>query len=149
MVTPDERMKILQMLQEGQITPESAADLLRAVDEAPVETGVSVSTGVPVPAGTQQPAKAAVPVEGVQAGGNKPRWLRVRVTDTDTGRPRVNVRLPMSLVSMGLKLGARYSPEIEGIDIESLLLAAQSAETGPFVDVYDEDDGEHVEVFLE
>lgn len=137
MVTPDERMKILQMLQEGRITPESAADLLRAVDEAPVA------------AEAQPPVKVAAPVEDIQTNGSKPRWLRVRVTDTDTGRPRVNVRLPMSLVSMGLKLGARYSPEIEGIDLEALLLAAQSAETGPFVDVYDEDDGEHVEVFLE
>jgi len=61
----------------------------------------------------------------------------------------VNVRMPISLVNLGLKLGARYSPEIEGLDLAELLHAAQVSDAGSFVDVYDEEDGEHVEVFLE
>ena len=61
----------------------------------------------------------------------------------------MNVRLPISLVNVGFKLGSQFAPEIEGVDFEELIRAANSGETGAFVDVYDEDDGEHVEVFLE
>jgi hypothetical protein len=134
MVTVEERKKILQMLQEGKLTPEAAAQLLKAMgDEA----------DSPEPPRPADRFPSDVPSVG------KPRWLRVRVTDTDTGRPRVNLRVPVALVDMGLKLGARFSPEIDGIDIKALLQAAQMEGAGPFVDVYDEDDGEHVEIFLE
>jgi hypothetical protein len=81
--------------------------------------------------------------------GRKPRWLRVRVTDTDTGRPRVNVRLPISMVSVGLKMGSRFAPQVEGLDADQLMSVIESGELGQIVDVYDEEDGEHVEVFLE
>jgi hypothetical protein len=139
MVTAEERIKILQMLQEGRITPEAAAQLLQALGEGE-------------PAAASQPNRAALasadPLPPLEPG-RSPRWLRVRVTDTDTGRPRVNVRLPISLVNLGLKIGARYTPEIEGVDIGALIEAAQAGDSGAFVDVYDEEDGEHVEVFLE
>jgi hypothetical protein len=137
MVTAEERFKILSMLQEGRITPEAATELLQAMgDEFPE------APSAPGHFSTENPFPPAEP-------GPKPRWLRVRVTDTNTGRPRVNVRLPISLVNLGLKLGAKYSPEIEGMDLGALLAAAQSSEAGPMVDVYDHEDGEHVEVFLE
>src|SRR5512133_1526004 len=133
MVTAEERIKILQMLQEGKISSEAAAQLLQALGDNDAE--------VPQPEKSVQ-----VPLS---EPGRKPRWLRVRVTDTNSGRPRVNVRLPMSLVNLGLKLGARYTPEIEGLDVQALIEAAQAGENGAFVDVFDEEDGEHVEVFLE
>jgi hypothetical protein len=143
MASTDERLKILQMLQEGQISAESAAQLLQAVEEAPAHAPVQVPAA---------PARAAIPNPGgdgdaISAG--RPRWLRVRVTDTDTGRPRVNVRLPISLVNVGLKLGSHFTPEIDGLNIDELIQAASTGDTGAFVDVYDEEDGEHVEVFLE
>ncbi len=138
MVTAEERMRILQMLKEGKITPEAAAQLLEAMGDGAEQEAASQS-------------QAALPAEPVvdEFSGRKPRWLHVRVTDTNTGRPRVNVRMPISLVNLGLKLGARYSPEIEGLDLAELLHAAQVSDAGSFVDVYDEEDGEHVEVFLE
>lgn len=123
------------MLQEGRISPEAATDLLQAM-EADVPAAVEVPPANPFP---------------VSEPGSKPRWLRVRVTDMKSGRPRVNVRLPISLINLGLKVGAKYAPEIEDMDVGALLRAAQEsdAEAGPFVDVYDHEDGEHVEVFLE
>jgi hypothetical protein len=135
MVTAEERVKILKMLQEGRISPEAATDLLQAM-EADVPAAVEVPPANPFP---------------VSEPGSKPRWLRVRVTDMKSGRPRVNVRLPISLINLGLKVGAKYAPEIEDMDVSALLQAAQEsdAEAGPFVDVYDHEDGEHVEVFLE
>jgi hypothetical protein len=33
--------------------------------------------------------------------------------------------------------------------VQELIEAAQTGDSGAFVDVYDEEDGEHVEVFLE
>jgi hypothetical protein len=136
MVTAEERIKILQMLQEGKISSEAAAQLLQAMGDGEPAAHTPLA----------QPDRAApVAIEP----GRQPRWLRVRVTDTNSGRPRVNVRLPISLVNLGLKLGARYTPEIEGLDVGALIEAAQTGDSGAFVDVYDEEDGEHVEVFLE
>lgn len=142
MVSSEERMRILNMLQEGQVTPEQAAQLLQALDEAP-----AAARPRPTPAHAPQPIVEHMPAVGEP--GRPPRWLRVRVTDMDTGRPRVNVRLPLSLVNVGLKMGKQFAPEIEGMDFNEVVKAIQDGETGTFVDVYDEDDGEHVEVFLE
>jgi hypothetical protein len=137
MVTAEERIKILQMLQDGKISSEAAAQLLQAMGD-----------GEPAAPPPQTKPERAAPAVAIEPG-SKPRWLRVRVTDTDTGRPRVNVRLPISLVDLGLKIGARYTPEIEGLNVQELIEAAQTGDSGAFVDVYDEEDGEHVEVFLE
>ena len=133
MATADERIKILQMVQEGKISAEEAAELLEALDEG-VRTDLTGST--------------SAPAEGAVVG-RKPRWFRVRVTDTDSGKPRVNVRLPLSMVSIGLKMGSRFSPEIEGLDASELMRLIESGEVGQIVDVQDSNDGEHVEVFLE
>lgn len=133
MATMEERMKILQMVQEGKITPEDAAGLLEALEEGGDEGRVA----------------GIVVNEMNTTQGRKPRWLRVRVTDTNTGKPRVNVRLPMSLVNVGLKMGSRFAPEVEGLDMDMLSEAIASGEVGQIVDVVDEQDGEHVEVFLE
>lgn len=157
MVTAEERLKILQMLQDGKISAEAAAQLLQAMGEdepqpaprqAPFERRSSMENRWATPPAPQAPAAPDAP-EAAAEPGRRPRWLRVRVTDTDTGRPRVNVRLPISLVGLGMKLGAKFTPEIEGLDVQALLEAAQTGDTGAFVDVFDEDDGEHVEVFLE
>jgi len=137
MATTEERMKILAMVQEGKITPEDASQLLEAINSAPT------------PPRHSRPAAPVPPGEELGGLGRKPRWLRVRVTDTESGKPRVNVRLPISMVSVGLKMGSRFAPQIEGLDGAELMQIIESGELGQIVDVYDEDDGEHVEVFLE
>jgi hypothetical protein len=132
MATTEERLKILKMIQDGKITAEDGAKLLEALESRRPGPGVSSRTdGIP-------PA----PMKGA-------RFMRVRVTDTATGKPRVNVRLPVGLVNAGLKMGARFSPEIQGLDMDELNRYINSGETGQIVDVYDDEDGEHVEVFLE
>jgi hypothetical protein len=134
MSTQEERLQILTMLAEGKIKADEAARLIEALDKMP-------------------PAqKASAPVEGVPpAGGTgkSTRWLRVRVTDTDSGKVRVNVRLPVGLIKAGTRFGARFAPEIEGMDIDQLISYIDSGEMGQIVDVQDEEDGEHVEVFIE
>jgi SHOCT-like domain len=141
MATMEERMKILQMVQEGKITPEDAAQLLEAINTGSAEAA-------PAPRRPGSPA-SPFPPEGPLGPGRKPRFLRVRVTDTDSGRPRVNVRLPISMVSVGLKMGSKFAPQIEGLDADQLMQIIESGDLGQIVDVVDDEDGEHVEVFLE
>lgn len=128
MSTSEERLKILRMVQEGKISAEEAIQLIEALDFRP---------DIPEPPTPPTPPRGGA------------RWLRVRVTDTNTGRVRVNVRLPINVVSAGLKMGAKFSPEVEGLDMDMLMSFIRSGEVGQVVDVYDEEDGEHVEVFVE
>ena len=132
MASTEERMRILMMIQEGKISAAEGARLIEALEE---------SSEKPIPP-TTRPSR-------VSTGGRKPQYLRVMVTDTDTGKSRVNVRLPVSLIDSGLRMGARFAPEIEGLNMEDLNAWLSSGEMGQIVDVFDEDDGEHIEVFLE
>ena len=77
------------------------------------------------------------------------RLNRQSVTDTDTGKVRVNVRLPLGVVKAGLKMGMRFVPEAEGLDKEQLMTAIDQGVVGTIFDMYDDKDGEHVEVVIE
>ncbi len=131
MASTEERMRILMMIQEGKISAAEGARLIEALDEI------------------SEPTPPTPPVPGSVSVGKKPRYLRVLVTDTDTGKARVNVRLPVSLINSGLRMGAKFAPEIEGLEMDDLNAWMNSGEVGQIVDIFDEEDGEHVEVFLE
>ena len=79
-------MQILKMLEAGQITAEEAARLLDALKGSK---------------------------EQKTENENRASWFRVRVTDTQTGRTKINVNIPMSLVTQGLKIGARFASDVE------------------------------------
>ena len=125
MATPDERMRILKMISAKQITAEEGAGLLEALRGAPAAK---------VPSGNE-PGKA--------------RWLRVRVADRPSGRTKVNVSLPIGLVDVGLKLGARFAPEMVGMDINAIQVALKNGVQGRIVAMDDEQDDERVEIFVE
>lgn len=139
MATNEERMKILKMVAEGKITAEEADQLLEALEESERVPGASRPGVPPMPSAPEMPP----------APGRKPRWLHVRVTDTNTGRTRVNVRLPVSMINIGLKMGSKFAPEVDGLNMDELMRMIESGEIGQIVDVTDEEDGEHVEVYLE
>lgn len=126
MATTEERMQILRMIEEGKISAGEGAELLRALD-------------------LKDTAKTSEPLRGASA----PRWFRVRVTDLTTGRNKVNVNIPMGLVNVGIKMGARFAPEVEGLNYEEIMEAIRSGEQGKVIDVTDSEDGERVEIFLE
>jgi hypothetical protein len=47
-------------------------------------------------------------------------------------------------------MGARFAPAgLEGLDMDKIIAAIKSGGDGKIVDVSDEEDGEHVEVFIE
>jgi hypothetical protein len=133
-MTGEERLKILKMVQEGKINAEDAVELLSALDVATAHKGSQAA-----PAGS-----------GAMPGRRDNRWFRVRITDSDTGKTRVNVRLPINMVSAGLKMGMRFAPvQVEGLDSSELMDFIRSGEVGQIVDIFDDEDGEHVEVFIE
>ena len=131
MASTEERMRILMMIQEGKISAAEGAQLIEALDEL------------------NEPAPPAPPAPGEFSVGKKPHYLRILVTDSDTGKTRVNVSLPVSLINSGLQMGAKLVPEVEGLSLDDLSAWMTSGEVGQIVDVFDEEDGEHIEVFLE
>ncbi|RMF29968.1 MAG: hypothetical protein D6759_12855 [Chloroflexi bacterium] len=125
MATAEERLQILKMIESGQITAEEGAQLLEALREEDRRREKRWPGG----------------------RGRKPRWFRVRVTDLDTGRSKVNINLPWGLINVGLRMGARFAPN--DIDLEEVMEAIRSGAEGKIVDVVDEEDGERVEIFVE
>jgi hypothetical protein len=85
---------------------------------------------------------------GANPGG--PQWFRVRVTNIATGRTRATVNIPLALAEWGLQIGARFAPEVADVDLAELSrLLNEKGTEGKIVDVLDEEDGEHVEIFIE
>jgi hypothetical protein len=125
MATSEERMRILKMISEKQITAEEGARLLEALRGAPAGEA----------SGRSEPGKA--------------RWLRIRVTDRPSGRTKVNVNLPIGLVDVGLKMGARFAPEMAGMDVSAIQAALKEGVQGRIIEVDDEQDDERVEIFVE
>jgi hypothetical protein len=123
MATTEERLRILKLIEEGKITAEEGARLLEALNK-----------------GSRRQASASE---------TESRWLRVRVTDLRSGKPALNVTLPLSLVNVGLRVGARFVPDVEGIDLANVASALQQGVTGKIMDVVDDDEGQRVEIYVE
>lgn len=128
MANSEERMKILKLIEEGKISADEGSKLLSALSDT--------RRGIPTP-----------PRPPGMGGGA--RWLRVRVTDTRTGRSKASVQIPLALVDAGMKIGAHFAPEVEGVDMSNVMEALRMGVTGKIIDVVDENDGEHVEIFVE
>jgi len=124
----EEIKKVLEMLKEGKINDDEAAELLAALREAKEKEEIT-------PLSTK-----------------KKRFLKIRVTKGE--KPKVNVTIPFSLVNWGLNLASKLgkdSVNIEGkeipIDMDELNKAMNDPEfTGKIVDVVEEEKGEHVEI---
>ena len=123
--TNEERMKILQMLEEGKVTAEEAATLLRALEGG----------------------RRATPAGSTPTG--KRQFLRIQVTDMTSGTAKVNVTVPMGLVGAGLRMAERFAPEFEGFDMQELEELLASGAGGKLVEVTDEEDNERVEIYVE
>ncbi len=129
MATAEERMQILKMVENKQITAEDAAKLLATLESQDRKS----DTAVPPPSPATQG-----------------RWFRVRVTDLKTGKRKVNVNIPLGLVDVGLKMGAKFAPAgLEGLDMNQIMAAVKSGGEGKIVDVENEDESEHIEIFVE
>jgi hypothetical protein len=127
MTTAEERMRILHMIQEGKISAEEGAKLLEALGSS----------------------RKRPPAPPPRHPGRDARLLRVRITDLDTGKTKVNVNIPMGLVSVGVRLGARFMPSNADVDYDEIMAAIDEGSSGKIVDVEDAESGERVEVWIE
>ena len=122
-----ERKRILQLVNEKKITPEEGATLLETIRQS--ET----------PAERPAPGNAA-----------EPRFFRISVSNSRNGRPKVNIRLPIELVNVGLKFGSKFSPDGSEESYQQLLKKVTDlSETGKLVDILDDVEEERVEIYLE
>lgn len=122
----EERMRILSMVREGLVTPADAADLLAAL--GPGAAPKAAETPSAAPAVSVNPAR---------------RWFRLRVTDADSGRVKVNLSLPLGLVDLGLRIGGL------GAEVENFRTALFDAPGGKFMEIDDGEGSERVEMFVE
>jgi hypothetical protein len=128
MANSEERMKILKMIEEGKISADEGSKLLAALSDS--RKGMSTPPRTP-------------------GAGGPARWLRIRVTDIRTGRSKASVQIPLALVDAGMKIGAHFAPEVEGVDMTNVMEALRMGVTGKIIDVVDDEDGEHVEIYVE
>ena len=122
----EERAQILQMISEGKISAEEGARLLKAI------------------ASHERPVRSARTSEALRG-----RWLRIRVLNMATGKTKANVSLPMGLVSVGLRLGAQFVPDLADIDVDELIASVEGGTKGKILEAEDPEDGERVEIFIE
>ncbi|OPX60261.1 MAG: hypothetical protein A4E25_00546 [Methanobacterium sp. PtaB.Bin024] len=121
----DERMQILEMVEEGKINPSEAKELLDALEGDPEE--ITPKTDA--------------------------KWLKIRVRTMDDN-PKVNVNIPISLVDVGLKLAKKFDPKMEEagldqIDLDEIIEAVKSGAEGKIVDVEDEENQTKVKIYVE
>jgi hypothetical protein len=131
----DERLQILKMLEEGKITAEEASQLLEALKspQAPSVSDASQEQDV-----WQAPAKA--------------NWMRIEMQERNGDR--VHIKLPLVVVKAALRMGGHFS--MGGFDSDELgpdvmaelEQALMAGEAGLLIDVHEED-GDHVQIFLE
>ena len=79
----------------------------------------------------------------------QPRWLRVQVVNTETGKNKVTVNVPFAMVKFGLGIAQVFSPEMKGVDLDEINELFSNADAGLLVDVQDEDSNEHVKIFFD
>jgi hypothetical protein len=131
----DERLRILQLLEQKKITAAEAAELIAALGTRgrdardPRRRGRWMSEELPPPS-------------------DRARFIRVRVTDERTGRVRTNVSVPIGMVGFGLGFARRFR-NIPGVGaVDDLFEAVRSGRRGTIFDVSNEG-GERVEILID
>ncbi len=131
-----EAVDILDMVREGKVTPEQGAQLLEALKSQP---------------------------SALAAGGERPRFVRVKVNvaDQDAEKVAVNMNLPIAMADLALKVLQEakitkdgetiqfgdYLKNLQGMDIATILQMVKDGAEGKLVDVdVDGGDGEKVKV---
>lgn len=125
MATTEERMKILQMIQDDKISAEDGAKLLAALTESKKRRSKNINRST----------------EG--------HYMRIRVTDMNSGKTKVSVNLPLSLVDAGLNIASSFMPDMKNNSMEDVSEAIRNGMTGLVVDYEDNEDGEHIQVHIE
>lgn len=119
----DERNRILNMIETGQITAAQAAQLLDAL----------------VPEKEQSIERA------------RNRTVRIWMTDiaTNSKKMHVTATMPINLISMILHLLTRMVPQLNDGTLQNLIRAIERGNTGRLLDLQDLEEGKRLEIFVE
>ena len=119
----DERNRILNMIELGQITAGQAAQLLDTL----------------------------LPEHEQSSGQMENRTLRIWMTDMSTNRSKMNMTatMPVYLVSMSLRLLARLVSQLNDSTIQNVIRAIERGTTGRLLDLQDLEEGKRLEIFVE
>jgi hypothetical protein len=121
----EERLEILRLLEAGTITTDEAATLLDALDRGSLLS----------------PNSEATRLHSAEA-----RLVRIRVTDSTTGRAVVNLAFPLGLIKSGLDIAGQFVPEYLP-KVDAIRESVTAGFRGPLVDV--DDGGQRVEIIAE
>src|SRR5256714_14275804 len=142
--TEGERLRILQLLEQGRITAAEASELLAALDDGGRQLRRRTERGrwVSDERGRWFREEMGPPPVG------RARWFRVRVTDQRTGRVRSNVSVPIGMIGFGLGFARRFR-NIPGVGaVDDLFEAVRAGRRGTIFDVSNEG-GERVEILID
>ena len=119
----DERNRILQMVESGQVTASEAAQLLDALEQDR---------------------------QWERLPQRKDRVLRLRVTSLNAKNQKIylTAALPVNLIRASLRLGIRLIPQLNESALENLLQSVESEQTGRILDLQDMEKGERLEIFV-
>src|SRR5690606_16344768 len=123
----EERLKILELLQEGKVTPEQAESLLAVLmEKAPTPNHPEASTA---------------------AKKGPFRMLKIMVDSEDGDKVRVNVPVEFAKLLKKGRFGNVNLDNLE-IDLDSIIDMVQTGLNGELVSV-DTEDGDHVKIIVE
>jgi len=119
----DERNRILNMIETGQITAAQAAQLLDSM----------------------------LPEYEQHGGQMENRIVRIWLTDMSTNRRKMNMTatIPVYLVSMSLRLLGRLISQLNDSTLQHVIRAIERGTTGRIIDLQDLEEGKRLEIFVE
>ncbi len=128
----DDKLRILQMLENGTINASEAADLLNTLD-------------------TVAEDNSTTPTE---KQNDRAKWMKIEITDTNTGKKKVNLRVPLAILKIAGKSGGIFTKYLDKdtqtlLDQDAISDFINEGQKGVIVDVIDEEDGEKVLITLE
>jgi MFS family permease len=121
----DQRLDIMEMLEEGEISAEEAAGLMQSLED-----GKWAKLGAPKPA-------------------EETRYLRIRVSDLASGIMKTDLRLPLGLVNTVLYVGGRLAADLDDLDSQALRQLITQSTTGESVQTMDMNDSEQIHISWE
>lgn len=172
-MNPTDRNEILEMLASGKISASEAVNLLDNIGKRQTAEQVSGEGVIDLKEAEHLSFESELTVEEIKesakkaeepyqikimqddtllkkANGEKPRWLKIRVRNLETGKSKVSVTLPLGLVNFGLGVARHFGAEFDDDhNIHDMWQMVKEGERGVLVDVQDEEDNEHVQIYLD
>lgn len=125
MIVDQERLQILTMVRQGQVSPEDGLRLLSALDD---QQRVGEGGGPRIPA------------------GGRARWLRLRVEEGS--HQRVNVSVPLATMPFLLRIAQMWVPEAYRSEVQAAADRINNGYQGDIVHV-DNPGAERVRIWVE